>query len=200
MKKAFLASTLVLTPALLFGCSSSNVAVEKTSAGQKLTVTSHADIPVYADLAKLTSDADAVVIGTVSNIEGSRNLARDPNNPAKEDPNILIEGVDYRVHVQEYIKGAGTKSLLITETKQKRMGKDAPMVSEEGYMELESGSTYVFFVKKSPTSGRYYGVGQPFIFEVTEGQVQAKGKNPEWTKPFKPKDLTTFIEDVKSHS
>jgi hypothetical protein len=53
-----------------------------------------------------------------------------------------------------------------------RLEKDSPLVKDERYIGLNPKSTYVFFAKKSSTTGSYYAVGDPFFFEIKNNIVK----------------------------
>lgn len=154
------------------------------------------DTLAYSDVAAMKQQADAVFIGTIVGVAGTRNLARDPQDPSKEDPNTLIEGIDYNVKVSEFLKGADQDTVVVTEMKQlQSKGFKASM--DEHYIGLKPGETYVFFVTKSPTTGKYMGVGQPFLFEVKDKLVKVKNNDANLVKAFKDQDLDTFKKEIK---
>ncbi|PWK15977.1 hypothetical protein [Tumebacillus permanentifrigoris] len=159
--------------------------------------TIHADRPQYSNINDLRQASDLIFMGTVQGIDGTRNLARDPQNPLQEDPNLYIEGVDYKVKVVESLKGKAEADVLVTEQKQMRLSKDQPMVLDEDYIGLNTGQTYIFFVKKSTSTGRYYSAGVPFFFVIENNMAVLKTTEKDLEALYKPADVTSFKKAVK---
>jgi hypothetical protein len=155
------------------------------------------DRPSYTDLSTLTNESDAVFIGEVEKIEGTRNLAKNPQDPSKEDENIYVEGVDYRVNILEYLKGNDNNQVIVTEQKQLRLEKDKPLVKDEHYIGLNPKETYVFFAKKSPKTGKYFSAGDPFFFEIKNNTVKILTNEKNLLDHFKDKGLDEFKAKVK---
>ncbi|KAF0994218.1 hypothetical protein [Geobacillus sp. TFV-3] len=158
---------------------------------------SHSDRPKYTNIKDLGKASDCIFVGTVEGVAGTRNLARNPNDPVEEAPNIYVEGVDYNVKVIEVLKGKADSHVLVTEQKQTKLGKDEPMVVDEHYIGLTSGQTYIFFVKKSNLTGRYYSVGDPFFFALENNQVVLKTKEKDLLEIYKPEEVKAFKARVK---
>jgi|GEM_PF-2532129 len=158
---------------------------------------SHSDRPKYTNIKDLSKASDCIFVGTVEGVAGTRNLARNPNDPTEEDPNIYVEGVDYNVKVIEVLKGKADSHVLVTEQKQMRLDKDGPMVQDEHYIGLTSGQTYIFFVKKSNLTGRYYSVGDPFFFAIDNNKVVLKTKEKDLLDLYKPEEAKAFKAKVK---
>lgn len=159
---------------------------------------SQSDRPSYTNLDDITKASDAVFIGTVDSIAGTRNLARNPKDPSKEDENITVEGVDYKVTVLEYLKGSDGNQVLVTEQKQNKLDKNEPFVKDEHYIGLNPGATYVFFAKKSTSTGRYYSAGDPFFFELKNNTVKLLTTEDNLKTYFKDTDVKTFKDKVKN--
>ena len=165
---------------------------------QAVRIVSHADRPTYSNLLDVTNASDAVFIGTVEGVDGTRNLARNPQDPSKEDPERYVEGVDYRVDVSELLKGNDTdKQVLVTETKLQRIGKEQVEVPDANYIGLVPGQSYIFFVKKSAVSGRYNATGQPFIFSVNNNKVELQTTEKDLMEQYQVEELITFKDKVK---
>jgi hypothetical protein len=165
---------------------------------QPTTVIHHSDIPQYSEIKKLVSSSDAVFIGTVEGISGTRNLARDPKDPSKEDPEILVEGVDYKVTIKEFLKGHDQDpQVLVTENRSVQYRKNDPVAVDEHFIDLIPGETYVFFTDKSQTTGRYFATGDPFFFQINHSSVQVKSNSKELEKYFPTEDVSTFSKKVK---
>ncbi|WP_430509869.1 hypothetical protein [Gottfriedia solisilvae] len=176
-----------------------NVTVNSSSKTKNNTRTViHSDKPVYNDIQEITKLADAVFIGTVIDVAGTRNLARNPQNPDEEDQSVYIEGVDYNVKVEEFLKGNDNKDLLVTEERNVQLNKSDKPVKNEYYIGLENGQQYIFFANKSESTGRYYAVGEPFFFELKNNKVKVKSNDEEIRNLFKESDLSSFKEKVKS--
>ncbi|MGB8955534.1 MAG: hypothetical protein WCC10_09175 [Tumebacillaceae bacterium] len=158
---------------------------------------SHSDRPVYSDLKDLREACDLIFVGTVEGTTGTRNLARDPKNPELEDPNVYSEGIDYKVKVDEVLKGQADSSVTVIVQKQSKPGPDKPMQIDEHYIPLDAGGAYIFFVRKSTISNRYFSAGDPFFFKIENNKAVLKSTEKELLKIYQPQDLNVFKKVVK---
>jgi hypothetical protein len=182
---------------LMKDVSSTDQQGEATQVAAEIHTISHSDRPKYTNMKDLSQASDLVFVGTVEGIDGTRNLARNPQDPTQEDPNIYIEGVDYNVKVTEILKGQADSNVLVTEQKQMRLGKDQPMVPDEHYIGLTPGQSYIFFVKKSNITGRYFSVGDPFFFAIENNKAVLKTKEKDLLDIYKTEDVNLFKKAVK---
>jgi hypothetical protein len=202
LNKKGIVSGLIVSAAVvtvcLYACVFSSSLVRPSSVhAQELKTTSFADTPTYSNITELTNASTAVFIGKVEGEAGTRNLARDPQDPTKEDPNVYVEAVDYNVKVSSFLKGDPQSNVLVTEEQQMRSSKNEPFVLAEHFIKLNPGETYVFFAQKSNISGRYFATGQPFFFSVKENVAQVNTTEQELLQQFKPTDLASFVKQVK---
>jgi hypothetical protein len=171
-----------------------------TKVAAKSNSITYSDRPKYTNMKDLLQASDLVFQGTVEGVYSKRNLARNPQNPSEEDPNIYVEGIDYNVKVNEILKGQADSNVLVTEQKQMQLGKDQSMVQDEHYLGLDSGHTYIFFVKKSNTTGRYYSVGDPFFFEIENNKAMLKTTEKGLLNNFKVEDVNLFKKEIKERN
>lgn len=160
-------------------------------------VISHSDRPKYMNIEDLVGASDLVFVGTVEGINNTRNLARDPEDPQKEDADNYVEGVDYKVKVNEMLKGEADPVVLVTEQRERKF-KGEPTIMDEHYIGLKSNGSYIFFVKKSNTTGRYYSAGDPFFFAIEENKAVLKTTEKDLLEIYEPKDVSAFKEDIKT--
>ena len=190
-----IAGALLCGIVYIVAVSPSPVETVRPSDAPRIVVTS--DRPAFQTVADLRKESDAVFVGTVKGIVGTRNLARDQNDPSKDDPNLYIEGVDYSVNILEYLKGDDTKQVIVTEQKQIRPTPEDPLVLDEDYVGMKDGETYIFFMKKSATTGKYFGVGNPFFFRVKGSTVEVMTKQDSIKSQFAQSDLSSFKQQVR---
>jgi hypothetical protein len=144
------------------------------------------DFPVYRSIEGLLADSDVVVVGRVSGSGESRNLARDPRDPSKDHPNRKLMSQEYTFEVENYVKGDGDKGIeIIYGAKEMDLSSSFEGVFPE--VALEPGERYVLFLRKGKEVG-YFGVGQPWQFELKAGKAIAKAFSPDHAKRFS--DLT----------
>lgn len=147
------------------------------SDGQKTLV--FTDVPTYDNIEALATDADVIVVGRVTGKGGSRNLARDPNDPTKEASDRKVMSQEYAFSVEKYLKGNGDAKIDIVYPESTAMGTEAAIPEPE--TKLEVSQRYVLFLKKGEG---YFGVGQPWQFQLINGRASAKAYNPEHAKPL----------------
>lgn len=158
------------------------------------TVTVSGDRPYYTNIRDLKKNAEVVVLGSVQKQGKTYNLAKDPNDPSKDNPDFTLLGTDFEVKVDKYLKGKGESIITLTQ----EGGEDGQTTYlVEGRSPLIVGGKYIFFLNEI-SGNKYMFGGDPYRFKITNGKasVDTDNKNLRSKWQEKPeKDLITEIEN-----
>lgn len=127
----------------------------------------------FSDLEAAFKKADVVALVKADGEAGSHNMAVDPNEPSRPDPNIEVVGKDERLSIERYFKGVGPDSILVTQPYQ-FIDHSVNVKSDYAtYVPFSTGQRYLVFLRKSiDGSDRYVGAGEPWRFALTGGKAQ----------------------------
>lgn len=149
------------------------------------------DYPVAADLKQMAEGAQYIVIGEYTRFNSAWNMARDPRDITKEDPDNYTEGWLYDFNVEKILKGSiadasiqvnhrHSETISVTESdaevnslgiivKQATVtNKVAVEVADPTFIEPELNSKYVLFLCKDNTFGYYYAALEPFSIKLED--------------------------------
>lgn len=157
-----------------------------------------ADYQVYPTLAELVEQASAIAVGTVEGVEGTRNLARDPDNPDLPHPSLEIIGYDYRFVVEEYLKGEGPDTILVTEARKFRSHGEEATPAEPPPPEMEFGGRYVLFLNRAADREHWIGVAEPWRFALRDAQVQVESTWEAAPRAFPSMGEEEFVEQIRT--
>lgn len=101
-------------------------------------------------------------------------MARNPDNIWEEDPNFNYEGLIYNFTVDEFLKGGHEETNIHVILDYKVNG-----VIHEKYIKPESNKKMVLFLSYNEPFDRYFGVMEPFRFEVGNSKVIVKSNAME---------------------
>ncbi len=118
----------------------------------------------------LVAKSTLVVVGNVSGLGGTINMARDISDITKPDPLLFGVGQIYHVSVQRYIKGSGAPTLDLVQVEGFVNGQRSPVNassikqahSKYPYIPLSSSNTYLMFLV--PAQG--FPAGQYFVGDI----------------------------------
>ncbi len=148
-------------------------------------------------ITELVRASNVVVLGVVEGAAGTRNMARNPQNPLEEDRNYVVLGQDYRVRVSTILKGNAPDLLTVTVAKAHGVAGKAP-VGDHGFIPLTSGGHYVLFLRKQVdgTAG-FVPAPEPFRFRISD---LARPESPwgQAQQQFAARDLATLLSEIKS--
>lgn len=156
-----------------------------------------ADMVTRNSLQSLASGSDVVLIGVVRAESGTRNMARQPDDPRKPHQTLVITGQDYEVSVLSVLKGTAEQTIVVTAAKS--VGTSAEtMARHPNYVPTRIGGQYLFFLDRQidGTSG-YVPSAEPWRFELTTTAEPISA----WTdasRYFPKKPRTEFIAEVMS--
>ncbi|UTR13118.1 cardiolipin synthase [Salipaludibacillus sp. LMS25] len=147
---------------------------------EEIYITYSADFPVTEELEEMAEEAEVIAFGTYEGLNSNWNMARDPNDPSKEDQENYVEGKLYDFQVEEYILGDGDEKIQIN----LRYKEEIKVEDSEGkihtienvdplFIEPEIGEKYIVFLKKDDDFGNYYGAIEPFqvVFDAEERAI-----------------------------
>lgn len=152
-----------------------------------------ADVPTYGSIDALTKDAQVVVVGRVLGKGGTRNLARDPQDHSKEATDRKVMSQEYTFAVETYLKGSGESKIDIVYPETTTLSTGLAITEPES--SLEAGQRYVLFLNKGEG---YYGVGQPWQFQLANGKANAKAYNAEHVKSFQGLAEADLIQQIQN--
>lgn len=167
----------------------------------------HYDYPVADSLEQMSAESDLIVTGRYTGLDSTWNMARDPADMRKEDPENYVEGRLYRFDVQEVWKGELEEDTILVNHKYLSVMKKEEsnaVVNEEGiilseatqtreismtvhnplFIEPTQDDTYILFLKQDPNFGNYYGAIEPFSIKVTDGKTELQSNLIDRTTYF----------------
>lgn len=162
-----------------------------------------ADYPVTSELDDMISEADMVVVGKYLNFDSKWNMARDPEDITKEDPENFVEGRLYQFKVDQVVKGADSSEIIkvnhrVSETlkveesdaviaangtvkKSATWESSHEVVNQDPlYIAPNIGSKYMVFLKYDEMQNNYYGAIEPFSIKFNDediAELQSNIKN-----------------------
>jgi hypothetical protein len=158
---------------------------------ERQAFSSHGELIVASDMATLARMSDVIVLGTVTAKGGTRDLARDPKNPSRPDPNRTVTAQDYVVSVDSTIKGRVDREITVTSARSgvvRHNGRTGEF-DYENFVPLAVGSRYALLLRSSSNiPGVYIMAFEPSRFELgAEARVLSK-----WT------DAKTLFPDTSA--
>ena len=167
-RMACLAGTLIV---ILIGCSSDpaedHTVPPHTPTVQADVSVSADDLEMFASLEEMVVAVEFVFLGTVLEVEGHYNLARNVADVTEPDPHIFALGQIYRVQVDRYLKGEGgsiqqvvqSEGLLTEVSRQVGLSQTDEDLRharlQEEHIPMQVGQQYLFFVDRSSVKPEY---------------------------------------------
>jgi len=155
------------------------------------------DIRVYSTIEGLANDAPVIVVGEVISKGGSRNLARNPADPTQEADDHKTMSQEYYFQVEHYLKGSGESQILIVYPAYTIRSDGTEFEAPE--LPLQLGGRYILFLAKNNNNNTYYGIGEPWQFQLVDGRAEARAYDDRHAAPFKgltEADLVELVEDT----
>ncbi len=181
---------------ILAACSSNNyIDPGEGSVGVQVVATTVQD---------LYERSEIIVIGRAIEINDVINMARDVYDPSKPDLSFFIVGQVYKVHVEEYLKGGGPKTIYIVQEEGyirniANPTKDQILIAREesGYIPIKLEKEYLFYLRLmlgGPDETYFSGTSHPWRFNL-EDREKIKPESPwkDAEKYFPNRSLTETI-------
>jgi len=159
-----------------------------------------------SSIKELADIADVIVIGRATATDETVNMARDENDLARPDPNVLVVGRSYEVRVSRYLKGNGADVIYVL-LREAFLGARAPKTEENiaqarrqfVQIPIDPEKQYVFFLAPRPEFGEAYFTGptEPWRFDISD-VTQVKPESP-WhyaSTVFPSPSLDEMIEQL----
>lgn len=155
---------------------------------------------VAQDIPSMVRMSEVIVVGTVLGPGGTRNLARDPRDLSREDPNLTVTGQDFVVAVEMAIKGSVAQTITVTSAKSSVVRKGL-LVGEHEYQNfipLTTGTRYALMLKTvHGAPGVYATALEPSRFELGAGATVRSNWNEAKTL-FPVMSTDAFINALKA--
>ncbi|MDP9372001.1 MAG: hypothetical protein M3Q65_06030 [Chloroflexota bacterium] len=167
-------------------------ATGRTGAGSYITTTSLED---------LVARSSIIVVARVSGTGETINLARDPADPARPDPQYFSGGQVYHVAVQRYLKGEGADSLRVVQPEAFLVNPPATITpaeldrakAEYQHIPMRAETPYLLFLRPLggfPADAQYLtGTVHPWRFTVPQGgdaRVESPWEGADRAFPIRP--------------
>jgi len=157
----------------------------------------------YTELKQMTSSAGFVVVGTVEEVQGTVNLARNIYNTAEPDSKNPVMAKKYLISIEENIKGETDKEIVVTQeySMTDNVGNDYNL--EQNEIPLEVGRRYVLFLfkntgKTKELKGTYFGIGDPWQIKLLNNESTVICGNKDISKYFNKNTENEAIQEIKT--
>ncbi len=160
-------------------------------------------------VSQLVSESAIIVIGQMTGIGETFNMARSPQNPSQPDPAILGLGQVYHFQVERYLKGQGSRSIEIAQV-EAILGDQTPKTPKNiararasyGAIPLRPNVRYLYFLRPLtdfPDKPNYFvGTLHPDRFVLGEqGNSEPETPSPEAKRVFRAKPSSELIGEVE---
>lgn len=161
----------------------------------------HSDLVVATDVQSLARMSQVIVVGTVTSEAGTRNLARNPSDPAKEDLTRKVIAQDYAFSVQETLKGVTGPAIVVTSARSGSIAGPNGQTGEykdESFVPLTVGGRYLLLLRSLPWEPGVYALAfEPSRFELGAGAtVRSTWRDAQTYFPVISTDL--FISTLRA--
>lgn len=165
------------------------------------------DYIVAPSIKELTNRADIVAIGEPLITNETVNMARNVNDPSREDPNILIVGRVIQFRVEQYLKGNGPQEIKVVAPEaylDARTPKTTEQIEQARQREdlvAFTANRYLVFLTplRGFPVGYYTGVAEPWRFAASDPQsLRPETPSREALTVFQGQPLKQAIEAVES--
>jgi len=168
-------------------------------------VTVNLDKQGFKDFKEMMSFSGFVVIGTVKEIQGTVNLARNIYNTDEPDNAHPAMAKKYLIAVEESLKGNVGQEIIVTQryTMTDNMGNTFNL--EDNEVPLEVGARYVLFLLKNPGKTKelkdtYFGIGDPWQIKLLNNEGIVECGNKDILKFFNKKSEKDLIKELKGYA
>ena len=143
---------------------------------------------------ELIADSDVVVVGFVSAMGGTRNLARAADDRTKESRSQVVLGQDYVVSVERVLKGPAMTQLVMSLAKAYGF-TGGPLSADPDYSAPVVQGRYLLFLQQIPGTAAFAQTPEPFRFRLTD-VARPESKWRDAGRFFPPRPTNDFIDTV----
>lgn len=170
------------------------------------------DYITASSIRDLVQRSSLIVIGQVISTGGTFNMARDPNDISRPDPNVIEIGQIYEIQVQRYLKGTGDGTVYVVQPEgflgphaDKTAAAIATARAQDKHIRMRSAIAFLMFLQPHPKvadagvpNNQYYvGVAEPWRFDLSDPNL-VRPESP-WlgaSQLFPPRTSTQIVNQV----
>lgn len=155
---------------------------------------------VAQDMDSLVRLSRVIVVGEVIAEGGVRNIAPDPRDPTRPDPNLIINAQDYRFRVDQVLKGTTDGTITVTSARFASMKRF--VVSREvtypNFVPLKIGTRYLLMLQPLAHDPLVYALDfEPSRFELgDQAVVRSNWSDARTLFPDRPAD--DFMRELRA--
>ncbi len=182
---------------------------------ESIVVTRYEETIVASSISELVLQSDLVVIGKIISIGDIVNMARNPDDISKPDPNYYGIGQVFDVEIERYLVGGGSKAIHIvqdqgflrTDSSDISLDSIKLAIKKHTHHQIEVGDSYLLFLRVIPHDVEGYPKGSlfapaayPWLF-ITEDNNAVSVVDDKQTSAqnlFPPKALNEIILEIKN--
>ncbi len=139
-----------------------------------LVIGACAEVNIEADqfvsrtsVAALAQASDVILVATVTGEAGTRNMARRPDNPIEPHQTLFSLGQDYRLGVEDVLKGSASPIVIVSISKAAKTEQGFAQYKE--FIPLTVGQRYLLFLRNQIDGTRdFVPAPEPWRFRLGE--------------------------------
>ncbi len=182
-------------------------------------ITMSFDYPVATDLRQMVEGSQYIVVGEYTKFDSGWNMARNPSDITKEDPDNYTEGLLYDFRVEKVLKGSmdsesiqvnhrHCETVKLTESdaevnslgvivKQATVTNEVAVeVADPTFIEPELNCKYILFLCRDKNFGYYYAAIEPFSIKLVDGVAQLQSNLTGDNDPFRQRITASNSKQV----
>ena len=157
---------------------------------------SHYDFDVSNNLQQMIEKSDTVVLGTVQENTGTWNMSRDLDDVSKDSEIYYTEGRLSLFQIDEVLKGTVTENRIML-TQRYSDNYSGTSKKDPLYVPLETGSSYILFLKYNEQFNLYYGTTEPYILSYQDGRLSILTRLTEIVKDYEIPIIPKSLDEIK---
>lgn len=164
------------------------------------TVRGEGSLAIGRTMRELAAASDLIVVATVMQPAGTRNLARLVTDTTQEAKDVLVLGQDYNVRVETAVKGTVTPGSQLVVSLAKWHGVPGQSAgTDAGYIPFTVGARYVLFLNPLRDGTTAYGQGlEPFRFRIAGAVARPESKWADASKYFPDQSPDSLLAEIRS--
>lgn len=148
---------------------------------EPITVTWNLDIYTATNLSEIINESSIIVKGEYSELIGTENMFRNPENLSEGDPDHYVEGRIYQFDVSEVLHGVVNEESIpvimhyseeVNVEVEERGISEVVEVINPLFVEPEFGQEYILFLNYSNDVDSFFGPIEPYALLVNEENLE----------------------------